>query len=182
MIFEEKTILRNNCKNIRKSIDTLPLSKSICEQIMKWKTFSLANNVLIFYPLSFEISLLELLNDNSRNYYFPCVVGDDLQIAKYDQKKGFYEGKFAIKEPFGAKFQHADFIDLAFLPALAVDKQGHRLGYGKGFYDRFLAKYPNITKAVPISSRLVLDKIPTEKHDVKVDYLITEDGITHLNV
>lgn len=177
MNFENKAELRVTCKKIRSSLDISVLSENICKNIKKWNVYSTSKNILIFYPIGSEISLLKLLSDISHNFYFPCVVENDLYIAKYDKNLGFSDGKFGIKEPVTPRLSNADFIDLALIPALAVDQKGYRLGYGKGFYDRFLTKYPNITKAVPVSKCLVFDEIPSEDHDVKVNYVITESGI-----
>ena len=177
MNLDNKAVLRTRCKNIRSQLDISVLSQRICNNVKKWVIYENSKNILIFYPICFEISLLELLADNDRNFYFPCVVKDDLYVAKYDKNIGFADGKFGIKEPLTPRLTNADFIDLALIPALAVDKKGYRLGYGKGFYDRFLAKYTKIVKAVPICENLVFDDIPSEKHDIKTDYVITESGI-----
>ena len=64
-------------------------------------------------------------------------------------------------------------MDIIFVPALAVDNEGNRLGYGGGFYDRFL-KDLKTTKIVPISKSLVFDNIPTEDFDIKIDMIITD--------
>ena len=82
------------------------------------------------------------------------------------------------------RFNHFNYnvLDLIFVPALAVDTAGSRLGYGKGYYDRFLEEISaqSIT-VVPIPSELIFKELPKEKHDKSVDYIISENGIITTN-
>ena len=87
--------------------------------------------------------------------------GDELEISEFN-----------IKEPCSLPVNPLC-LDLVIVPALAVDKNNYRLGYGGGFYDRFLAKYPGLTTVVAIAKELVFDKIPVQNFDVKFDFLIT---------
>ena len=64
---------------------------------------------------------------------------------------------------------------LCLLPGLAAGKDGTRLGYGGGFYDRFLATFEGTT-LFPVYSRLVFDTLPSEAHDRRVDHILTEKG------
>ena len=177
MSCSEKLILRKKCKTIRKTIDTRSVSGKICGLIKKWDVFNNARNIMLFYPIGSELSLLELLNIDGKNFYFPCVTGDDLSVACYESSDCFISGKYDIMEPDGVRLDECSFLDLVFVPALAVDLQGNRLGYGKGYYDKFLSKYPSLVSAVPVCSELCFEKIPAESHDIKVDYLITENDI-----
>ena len=69
-------------------------------------------------------------------------------------------------------------VDLILVPGLAFDDEGRRLGRGKGYYDRLLAERRNdcLAMGVIVSARLV-DRVPTEDHDVSVEFLVTESGI-----
>lgn len=172
-----KQILREKCKALRAGFDTVDSSLKICECIRDWSLYQKADNIMLFYPLSTECSLLHLLDDKKKSFYFPCVNGDCLYPVLYNEQEGFKAGMYNINEPVGERFQDLSLLDLIFVPALAVDKSGCRLGYGKGYYDRFLCKVSDCVKAVPICSELVFDKIPSEPHDVCADCLITENGI-----
>lgn len=67
-------------------------------------------------------------------------------------------------------------IDLLIVPGLMFDKQGYRVGFGGGYYDRFLADYPNQTVSLAYSSQIT-DHIPSESYDIPVSYIVTEKGI-----
>jgi|SRR5690625_486072 len=88
------------------------------------------------------------------------------------------EGHHNLIEPIPNKERYItkDRIDLILVPGLVFDKRGYRIGFGGGYYDRFLKDYSGIT--VSLLSRLQLVKsIPIEKHDLHVQYVITESGI-----
>lgn len=178
----KKQNLRAKAKYIRKNLDVKFCSEKITEHLLTWKKFTHCKNIMLFYPKGSEFSLLDLLNDKTKSYFFPVVNGEDMCPVFYDESKGFKVGDFGIMEPVGPIMTDYSLIDLIIIPALAVDMNGYRMGYGKGFYDKFLENMPqSCTKIVPISSELVFNEIPYEAHDKKVDYLITEKGITEIN-
>lgn len=178
---ESKTSLRKQAKLLRDSLDTVyitDISNKIVNNITLWDRYKESKNVMLFYPIKSEISLLGLLSDKTKSFYFPSVVGNDIFPVQYFEKKGFKNGDFNIKEPVGLRIDDFSVIDLIFAPALAVDKNGYRLGYGKGYYDRFFEHISlNVVKAVPVFSKLFLENIPYETYDKTVDYVITEDSI-----
>ena len=173
----DKKLLRAECKKIRKTLNSNLSSSKICSNIVNWDVFNRAKNVLLFYPIGNELSLLDLLKIKDKNFYFPCVAGDDIYVSRYTSLENFITGKYSIPEPSGDRCSDCSFLELAFIPALAVDVSGNRLGYGKGYYDRFLKKYPDIITAVPQYAQLCLDSIPNESFDVPVDYIINESGV-----
>lgn len=178
---QTKNLLRHDIKDIRKHLNIPFYSQKICENISSWEIYNNAQNVMIYSPFGSEFSLLSLLsntNNKTKLFFFPSVCGDEIHPVFYDKSKGFKNGDFNIKEPIGEKLTDYSSIDLVFVPALAVDINGFRLGYGKGFYDRFLPHLSDrCINVVPISSKLVLDSIPVESHDKSVDYIVTENEI-----
>ena len=97
----------------------------------------------------------------------------------YEENSGFKKGAFNINEPIGVPVRDFSVLDMIFIPALAIDTRGFRLGYGKGCYDKFICHLTDKTlKVVPISKSLIFNDIPVEQHDRKVDYAICENGIT----
>ena len=166
----KKKELRITAKEIRKSLDIATVSKNIVAKILELDIYKSAKNVMIFYPLKDEIDLLKLAEDNHKNFYLPRVNGEKLECCPL--KGGLKQGRFGIMEPV-SECVICPNLDIIFVPALAVDNEGNRLGYGGGFYDRFL-KDIKTTKIVPISKSLVFDNIPTEDFDIKIDMIITD--------
>ena len=88
----------------------------------------------------------------------------------------FEKGAFSVEEPQNCELADVNFNDVVIVPGVAFDKKGNRIGFGKGCYDMFLKE----TKAVKVGfcyEFQLLENIPGEQHDVKMDYIITEKGI-----
>lgn len=168
---DSKTILRKKAREIRKSLDIELLSNNLIKQIRQQDYYNGAKNVLLFYPLRYEYNLLDLLNDG-KNFFLPKVNGNDLYICPFKLGDKLQLSTLKIKEPCSNPVD-PNCLDLIIVPALLVDKYNYRLGYGGGFYDRFLAKYPKVTTVVPIARQMVIDSIPKEDFDVKIDYVLT---------
>lgn len=166
-----KTALRNKAKEIRKNIDIEKLSRNICEEIRQQDYYISAKNVLLFYPMKYEINLLELLDDD-KNFFLPKVNNENLFICPFSKNDRLTISKFNVKEPCTSPV-NPEILDLIVVPALMTDKFHYRLGYGGGFYDRFLAMYKNINTVAPVAKELTVDELPHEDFDVKVKYIIT---------
>lgn len=157
---------------LRKSLNQVEASEKIVLKIKSLSDFLNAKNILIFYPLKFEINLLELLKVEGKNFYLPKVKEDYLEICPYGGE--LIKGAFNIMEPL-TKPVLPSVIDLAFVPALAADKDLNRLGYGKGYYDRLFSNPLFVAKKIAvINKELVVDKVPTDNFDIKVDAIITD--------
>lgn len=169
---DSKTDLRVRFKTIRKSLDIKKISLNIEENIKSFSPYQNAKNVMLFYPTKYEINLLGLLKDN-KNFYFPRVKEDNLLVCPYSKDIVFDKSCFNINEPC-SKPVKTDILDFIVVPALAVDKNNYRLGYGGGFYDRFLKCVPDAVKIVPIYHEFIVEKLPVESYDEPVDFVITD--------
>jgi len=167
---KNKIELRNKIKLIRKTFDINAKSTIITENIRHTSIYKNAQNIMLFYPTKYEINLLKLLNDE-KNFYFPKVYGEDLLVCPNCGE--FKKSVFNINEPCSSPVNPA-ILDLIIVPALAVDKENYRLGYGGGYYDKFLAKYPDITTITPIFKEFILDELPKNKFDIKIDYICSD--------
>ena len=119
-----------------------------------------------------EVNLLSLLNDNTKNFYLPRINGNELECCPYCNGDELCESKFHTLEPTCQACNKTD-IDLVAAPALACDINGYRLGYGGGFYDRFLKDFEGI-KICCVPKELITDNIYPENHDIKADLIITD--------
>ena len=165
-----KESLRERIKKERALLNIPFLSKKITHNIRNFSVYCEAKNVMLFYPMRYEINLLDLLKDN-KNFYFPRVSGKELLVCPKGAE--FRKSDLNIYEPCTNPV-NPKILDLIIVPALAVDKAQYRLGYGGGFYDRFLSAYPDITTLTPIQKPFVYDEFEHGKYDVPVDYIITD--------
>lgn len=169
---ETKAELRKYFKTIRASLDMPQISKNLCEKLRCEDIYKNSKNILIYYPLKNEVDLRELLSED-KNFYLPRVCGNEMEICPFKSGDKLEISPLKICEPCSNPI-NAEILDLVVVPAIAVDKNNYRLGYGGGFYDRFFEKYPSVKKIVLIPAALVVEKLPTDEFDKKVDMVISE--------
>ncbi len=173
---KNKKKLRAWAKIQRQSGKFAQQNETILKNIKNFDIFCCSKSVMLFYPLKSEINLLTLLT-LPKNYSFPCIIDD--KIVPYKNNNEFSKGLFNILEPKNSFEQNINEIDLVIVPALCVDTKGNRVGYGKGYYDRFL-KTLNREKTkciVVIWDDFIVDEIEADIFDEKIDYIITEKRI-----
>ncbi len=139
--------------------------------------FMAAQTIMLFNALPDEpatLPLLDALCAEGRTILLPRVTSDtDMELRRYTGTKDLKRGAFGIMEPTGALFTDYEKIEIVVVPGMAFDAAGHRLGRGKGYYDRFLSLVPEAYKiGVCLPSHLV-NHVPTDDHDVVMDTVIT---------
>ena len=168
----DKQWLRKWAKSERAKLDILALSLKLAEKLRNCNEYKNAKNVMLFYPLENEVNLLDLLNDRTKNFYLPKIEGKNLLCCPYSENDELCISCFKTKEPLTMAVEKT-IIDLVIVPALAVDKNNYRLGYGGGFYDRFLENMECV-KISCIPNHLLVENIYPEKNDIPLDIVITE--------
>lgn len=149
------------------------MSEDICSKVLALASWQEAGTLLLYYPLPDEVDVRVLIKDafeSGKKVLLPVVKGDELELHLYEGEASLKEGAFGIMEPTGPLFapKHYDEIELAIIPGMAFDSAGHRLGRGKGYYDRLL---PNLkaTKLIGICFPFqFLEEVPAEAHDISV--------------
>lgn len=171
MNMNNKKNLRFAAKNIRKTLDIKTISTNLRAKIQAHKIYQTSKNIMLYYPKDDEINLLELIKDN-KNFYLPRVCADKIGVCPYKQEDEIIKSEFGIMEPI-CDCIDANILDLIIVPALLVDKNHYRLGYGGGFYDKFLAENKNIKTLCAIPKELYVQELPHQNFDMKIDYIIT---------
>ena len=167
----DKKALRIKAKDIRRTLDLTNISKNLALKLTETEEYKQAKNIMIYYPLENEINLLSLLEDCSKKFYLPRINVKELECCPYSTGDELCYSCFYTKEPVCEACNKTE-IDLVIVPALGVDKNNYRLGYGGGFYDRFLKDYKGKT-IVCIPQELVFDTVYPEKHDIKIDVVVS---------
>ena len=140
-----------------------------------------------YYPSNYEVNILSFLGKVSKNKFkiaLPVInASGGMSFRSWIFKEPLYVNKFGILEPKSSKKKIIP--DLIMVPLVAFDNRLNRIGYGKGYYDRSLKKINKIKKnAISLGiaySFQKCQKIPTNKHDFKLDYIFTEKGIINSN-
>lgn len=179
-----KQRIRRQMLTLRKSIpDDLAAawSASICKNIQALPQYANAESVLAYMPVKGEVSVLELLAQalrDQKQVYLPAVDAQKKEMWFYRiySLTGLQEGVFHIPEPpreeaFEIK---KDAQVLVLVPGIAFTRNCRRLGYGGGYYDRFLPLVPHAYKAAPAYEAQLVDTLPQELTDLPVDAVCTE--------
>lgn len=151
-------------------------SSSLLSKLEVHPTFIKAKTILLYYSLPDEVQTHTFIEHwkNKKQIILPVVINDtELELRRYTGQKDLSKGAFGIEEPIGETFEEFESIDLAIIPGVAFDKQGNRLGRGKGYYDRLLPKIHAPKIGICFGFQLT-DKIPTDPHDYPMDEIITE--------
>ena len=180
----QKNLLRKRYLNSRKKkyfeVDQhffLPLINYIKKNLKK-KKFNLA----LYYPANFEVDVIKILDNDfifNQRILLP-VIEDNNKMSFFSWKKKhvLLVNKFGMLEPVKSK---PKIPDIMLVPLLSFDHRKYRLGYGKGFYDRYLNKYlkkfKNILTVGVAFSFQKYHKLPIDKNDLKLSYILTEKGI-----
>lgn len=138
--------------------------------------FRKANRVLLFHSLPDEVCTHKLIEQykQSKTLLLPTVVGSNLELHVYDDSTPTTTGAFNITESLGPLFPPSSYhtIDLAIIPGVAFDPSGHRLGRGRGYYDRLLPQLHCPTIGICFHHQLI-PTVPTLPHDIPVSEVIT---------
>lgn len=153
-------------------------SRALCDRMLEQPAWRTAKSVLLFVPLKDEPDVISLLDEGWRESKL-------LAVPRFDAGRGEYEAarlsahsqlvsaQFGVREPeAGCPAVPLNQLDLVLVPGVAFDLAGRRLGRGKGFYDRLLAKVHGHKCGVVFEKQLV-PELPEEPHDVRVDSILT---------
>jgi 5-formyltetrahydrofolate cyclo-ligase len=174
MISNEKQMLRAKMRAIVRDFPAkAAASQQIREHLRRFSSWKSARVVFCFTPLAGEPDWLgeELPADKLLAY--PKIGEDGMLLFLFGTD--FAIGAWGAKEPMGGTVASAP--DLVLVPGLAFDATGVRLGRGKGFYDRWLAANPSVTSLGVCFKCQILESLPAEAHDARVDAILTEDGV-----
>ena len=134
---------------------------------------------LCFYPFRQEVDLrplYESLLATSKRLFFPVTGKEEITFYEVSDLSEFHPGKFGILEPISeVVFEDVGDV-LSFTPGLAFSESGERIGYGGGFYDRFYAAHPHITKVGVCFDEQLTREISVRDWDISMDFVATESG------
>ncbi|MBR1749598.1 MAG: 5-formyltetrahydrofolate cyclo-ligase [Ruminococcus sp.] len=184
-----KQLLREQMKKLRRSLDATAraeMDRAICDKLNSLtKSY---DTVLCYISSEIEVSTKEylsgLFNDNNKTVLVPrCVKGTNIMhfypIKSFDDLE---EGYFGILEPKEGikKAEYFGENSCCIVPALCYDERGYRVGFGKGFYDRFLKDFSGQKIGICYSDCIV-SRIDNDDTDIKADIVISEKSVSYIN-
>ncbi len=185
VISEEKVMLRNHYKDMRKKMTReykRNLDLEIALKVIMSDLFIKAEHILFYMATKYEVETRNMIKAAlicGKKVSLPrCKPDGTMEFYRINSLLDVKEGSFGILEPernpenLSLDFENS----LCIVPGLSFDPEGNRLGYGKGFYDKFLRTYKGTSMGLCYAS-FVKWSIPTGKYDVPVDYLVTDSNI-----
>ena len=184
-IRNEKNALRQKYKSLRTDISTdakLALDQTICHTTVSLASFRYADTVLMYAPTGTEIDIFPIATfalQCGKKVAFPrCLTESHSMDFKYvTSLDELTKGEYSILEPPANAISVTDFShSICIVPGLVFDNSGYRVGYGKGYYDRFLSTYRE-TKLGLVYSDFIIDQVPRGMFDRRVDIIVSEKGV-----
>ena len=152
------------------------MSLTVVERLKANSRFSHARTLFIYSSLSDEVDTTTLLDSLAlcgKTVVLPKVVdAENMELRLYTGKQDLAMGSYGIMEPTGKLFTTLHDIDVAVIPGMAFDRNGHRLGRGKGYYDRMLVQIPQAYKIGICFNFQLVDEVPSDCHDIIMDEVI----------
>ena len=179
-----KTSLRNLLLERRDntSHDLLKIaSEKIHKKLNKVFSFKNATKIGAYYPIGSEIftqDIIQELLSNGKEVFLPKVIGADLEFRKITDFSSLETGSFDILEPKD-DCPVDNNLDVILVPTVGISQTGVRLGYGHGFYDRFLAEHKTVAISLVLEKQIIKN-IPKLPHDVTMNWIVTEERATKI--
>lgn len=179
----EKTEVRKLAKEYRKSLSTTErtiMDEAICRTFLDLDEVKNATKICVYLSIRDEVStdeIIEKLLEDKKMLFAPVVIGDYMVAKGFSSTKDLKKGAFDILEPQGEEIDPSQF-DLIIVPMVAFSEDLARIGYGKGYYDRFLV---DGVKTIGLAySGQKFDFTP-DSHDKPLDMIVTDEEILYAN-
>lgn len=156
--------------------ELLRKSRETAARLLSHPRVMAAGTIMLYCSLPDEVDTRELLDAllaMGKRIVLPVVIGEsDMMLRSYTGRESLEKGAFGIEEPTGEPFTELSSIGLAIVPGMAFDTRGNRLGRGRGYYDRFLAKLPETYKIGVCFDFQKVDAVPADINDVPMDEVV----------
>lgn len=150
-------------------------SRALAEKFYETRQYQAAKTVYGYLPYNQEVRTTAILAQalkDGKKVAVPKVYGDTMRFIYLEDLQAVAPGYASIPEPVVDGPIAEDETALVLMPGLAFDKEGHRMGYGGGFYDKFLAQEQNHPTVALCYDFQILENIPTEQYDIPVDCVL----------
>ena len=174
----DKTALRNSIRARKRAMteeEIVSRSEALAQQFYASEAYKNAKTIYGYMPYNQEVRtvpMMEQVLKDGKRVAIPKCYGAEMKFIYIDDLTQVEKGYANIPEPIADEPVADDTTALVLMPGLAFDPQGHRCGYGGGFYDKFLAAEPNHPTLALCYEFQMLPHLETESHDIPVDYVL----------
>jgi 5-formyltetrahydrofolate cyclo-ligase len=187
-IDDQKRLLRDRARKARFALDAEErhaMSRACCERLID--LLRLRRTILVYCAKEHEVQtlpLIEALLAGGTRVVVPIIERETvtLRLSFLDDPSVLVESTFRVPEPIGRELA-ADVreVEAAVVPMLAFDAEGNRLGYGAGYYDRFLTSAPWIERIGVAYACQAAERIPADDRDATMDWIVTNEAVLRCN-
>lgn len=176
----DKATLRREMRKKRQAMTAEEIeaaSDELARQLFAHPLYLAAKTIYVYLSAHQEVRTERIIaraRQEGKRVAVPKVCGDELEFFCLGEDTALLPGSYGILEPVNGQSAN-DPIALVLLPGLAFDRAGHRLGYGGGYYDRFLAREPKHPTVALCYAFQLLDRIPTDPHDIAADAILVSE-------
>ncbi len=172
----KKEFLRKKYKEKRDNIkNKVTKDNLIYQKVINNKDILSSKTLLIYISINSEVDTTKIINYflNTKNIAVPKIIDNNMYFCYVKNLNELTSGKYNIPEPTNENIV-TDFDNaICIVPGICYDKENYRIGYGKGYYDRFLSK--NKIKTIGLCYKeCMIEKIDNDKYDYKIDEVITD--------
>lgn len=178
---------RAELKKLREGLeDKEKLSSKITDNFLSSELYSGADTLLLYFSVGDEVStekIFRAASDDGKRLAFPrCIDSNGFMEFYYvGSAEDLEEGMYGIREPKKDCRPYVfDDGGVCVVPGLSFDREGYRIGYGKGYYDRFLSRFTGVSVGLCYEA-LLSDSLPRDTYDKNINYLITDKKIYNFN-
>lgn len=155
-------------------------SEKICGILSDTEQYRRAGNVCLYMPIRNEVDvtlIVERARADGKNIWLPRVRDGRMHFHMYDEKTSLVHGAFGIQEPDSERVLVPDGRTLVVMPGAVFSEGRDRIGYGGGYYDRFLEEYGECMTAAVCYDFQIAAEIPAEVHDIRPEIVVSERRI-----
>lgn len=166
-------------RNLLTEAQVREYSDRICRKLLAFPLFLQAETIYFYYPLGREVSLLpaaEAALAMGKRVGFPKTEGTHIRFYRTASLNAFAEGRFHVKEPVSSELL-TDPAPLILTPGLVFDEKRNRMGYGKGYYDRYGAEFPEAVRIGIAYELQIAKEAAVDAYDVPMEFVVTEERI-----
>lgn len=180
---KDKKTIRKEILTVRKNLkkdEVEELSVAVCGIVREQEVYKKAEDICLYMPINNETDvryLAEPARREGKRVWLPKVAGSEMDFYAYDEDTKMIEGAYNIQEPESEEILKPDDNTLVIMPGAAFSEHRDRIGYGGGYYDKYLEKHPKcMTMAVCYNFQIV-DELPAEEHDIKPQAVVSETKV-----
>lgn len=156
------------------------LSKKVCAKIQTLESYEEVEHLCIYMPINQEVDvtyLAEIAWEQGKKVWLPVTQGKKMKFVRYKKDMVLNIGNYGIMEPDSEEILEAGENTLIVMPGAVFSEKGDRIGYGGGYYDRYLAEYPQCRTCAAAYDFQIVESLPAEQHDIRPEFIITEEKV-----